>query len=65
MGTDWTKIQKKFKGQWVALANAEETVLASGANAKEAYDAALKAGHKEPILAHMPKELTAYVGSGL
>ena len=65
MGTDWTKIQKEYKGLWVALSADEETVLASGGSAKEAYDKAQRAGHEDPILTRMPEELTAYVGSGL
>jgi hypothetical protein len=65
MGIDWTKIQRKYKGMWVALSDDEKTVLASGANAKEAYDKARKAGHNDPILTRMPEELTAYVGFGL
>jgi len=65
MGINWTKIQSKYKGLWVALADDEKTVVASGGSAKETYEKARKEGHKEPILTRMPEELTAYVGFGL
>jgi hypothetical protein len=59
---DWTEIQKKFKGQWVALAEDEETVLASGTTAREAWDSARAKGHTKPILTRMPEKLVTYVG---
>ena len=62
MPIDWTNIQKKFKGLWVALAGNEKTVLASGKTAKEAWSKAQGKGHKKPILSYMPKKLTTYVG---
>ncbi len=58
-------MQQKYRGMWVALAHDEQTVLASASSAKEVYNKARKAGHEDPILTHMPEELTAYVGSGL
>ncbi len=65
MGIDWTKIQSKYKGLWVAFADDEKTVVASAGSAKETYERAKKQGHEDPILARMPEELTAYVGAGL
>lgn len=62
MAKDWTAIQKKYKGQWVALAADEETVLASGSTALEAWNTARSGGHAKPILAHMPEEIVTYVG---
>ncbi len=59
---DWSGIYKKYKGSWVALANDEKTVLASGKTAKEAWDQALKKGFKKPILTRMPEKLIPYVG---
>lgn len=64
MAVDWTKIFKKYKGFWVALAKDEETVVGSGKSAREALVNAQKKGHKEPILTRMPEEITAYVGYG-
>jgi len=63
MAIDWTHIYKKYNGLWVALAKDEQTVLASGKTAKEAWDKALKKGFKKPILTHMPEKLLPFVGS--
>jgi hypothetical protein len=63
MAKDWTEIQKKYKGLWVALADDEETFLASGKTAREAYETAQKNGYKNPILTRMPEDLFTYVGS--
>lgn len=63
MTKDWTKIYRKYKGLWVALADDEQTVLGFG---KKLIDARLKAekkGKKDPILMRVPDELTAYVGN--
>ncbi len=65
MAIDWTHIYKKYKGKWVALAQDEITVLASGKTAKEAWVKAKKGGYDRPILTKMPIELVTYVGSGL
>lgn len=64
MAKDWTKIYKKYKGLWIAFGKDEETVLAVGKSAREAFEKAEKCGFKDPILAHMPQELQAYVGYG-
>lgn len=60
---DWSKIYKKYKGLWVALAKDEITVLASGKTAKEAWDKALLKGYKKPIMTRMPERLITYVGA--
>lgn len=62
---DWTGIYKKYKGLWVALKDDEETVVASGKTAKEAWQNAQKSGFKKPILTRMPPKIIAYVGFGL
>lgn len=62
---DWSGIYKKYKGKWVALAQDEQTVLASGKTAKEAWSKARKKGVKKPILAQMPARLIPFVGFGL
>ncbi|MDP4010415.1 MAG: DUF5678 domain-containing protein [Candidatus Spechtbacteria bacterium] len=59
---NWTKTREKYKGKWVAFEDDERTVIASGNTPKETKEKAQKKGHKNPILAHMPKEITAYVG---
>jgi hypothetical protein len=59
---NWTKIYKKYKGQWVALAEDEETVVASSKNAKDAYEQAQKKGLKVPIMLSIPLELKSHIG---
>ena len=63
MAIDWTKIYKKYKGLWVALANDEQTVIGSGKTLKEALLQARGKGNKSPILARMPENLVPYVGT--
>ena len=65
MAIDWTKIYKKYKGVWVALAEDERTVVGSGKTAREAWNSAQRKGYKKPILTRMPKELVTYVGYGV
>ena len=62
MAIDWTKIYKKYKGLWVALAEDEQTVLGSGKTAKEALSEASQKGSMSPILTRMPENLASYVG---
>ncbi|MBI2426277.1 MAG: hypothetical protein HYV34_00345 [Candidatus Kerfeldbacteria bacterium] len=62
---DWTHIYKKYKGQWVALEGDEQTVIASGKTAKDAFQKAQQKGYTKPILTRMPKNLETYVGFGI
>lgn len=62
MAIDWTQIYKKYKGLWVALADDEVTVVASGKTAREALLNAQKAGFADPILNRFPEKLIPYVG---
>ena len=61
MAKDWTHLFEKYRGKWVALADDETTVVASGATAKEAHGAALK-HTRLPILYRVPDTLDAFVG---
>jgi hypothetical protein len=63
MMKDWTKIYKKYKGLWVALASDEQTVLGAGKTVKEALLQASQKGNKSPILTRIPENLISYVGS--
>lgn len=63
MSKDWTKLYKKYKGLWVALAKDEETALGSGKTLKEALEQARKKGYADPIMTRMPANLNAYVGA--
>jgi hypothetical protein len=63
MAIDWTKIYKKYKGLWVALAEDEQTVLGSGKTAKQALLSAREKGNNSPILTRMPESIVSYVGA--
>jgi hypothetical protein len=63
MTKDWTKIYKKYKGLWIALASDEQTVLGVGKTVKEALLQASKKGNTSPILTRVPENLVSYVGS--
>lgn len=63
MAIDWTKNFRRYKGKWVAMLDDEQTVVASGKSAKEAWDMAKKKGHNLPILFHVPTKILPYVGS--
>lgn len=58
---DWTHLFDLYRGKWVALADDETTVLASGASAKEVHATALKKA-PQPILYRVPTTLDAFVG---
>ena len=62
MAKDWTKIQKKYKGFWVALQKDEITVISASRNLREAVTKAQKKGFKEPIMTRMPEQIVTYVG---
>ena len=63
MAIDWSKIYRKYKGLWVALKDDEQTVVASGKTAEDAWQKAKKKNYPHPILTKMPPELITYVGS--
>lgn len=62
MAKDWTKIYKKYKGLWVALAKDEETVLGVGKTVREALKKAGMNSKETPFLTRMPEKLITYVG---
>ncbi len=62
MAKDWSKLYKKYKGLWVALAQDEETVLGFGPTVQEAVKKAQKKSAEMPYLTRVPKNLNAYVG---
>ncbi len=63
MAKDWSKIYKKYKGLWVALAKDEMTVLGSGVTVQEAVKKAKMRSAETPFLTRVPNSLSAYVGS--
>ena len=62
MVKDWTKIQKKYRGLWVALANDDKTVLGSGKTLKEALARAKEKTDRMPFVTRMPLEIVPFVG---
>ena len=62
MPIEWTENYQQFKGLWVALADDERTVLASGRTAKLAHTKARQLGVNIPLLARMPDRLEHYIG---
>lgn len=62
MSKDWTKIYKKYKGMWVALADDEVTVLGAGKSLNEALNVAKNKGYSNPIFTHMPDKMISFVG---
>ncbi|OGI69170.1 hypothetical protein A3A09_00590 [Candidatus Nomurabacteria bacterium RIFCSPLOWO2_01_FULL_42_20] len=63
MSKDWSKLYKKYKGLWVALAEDELTVLGVGKTVKEAVTKAKQKSSQTPILTRMPETLDAFAGS--
>lgn len=62
---DLTKLQKKYKGLWVALSDNWQTVLGADKNIKKAHREALEKGHDNPIMYKVPERNIAYFGAQL
>lgn len=62
MAIDWTKIYKKYNGQWIALKNDEKTIIASGKKVEEVMKKSKEKGFDLPILFRVPIESSAYIG---
>ena len=62
MSINWTPIQKKYAGQWVAFKTDEKTVVASGRTLKAAHRKASEQGFEKPIMSYVPKENVTFVG---
>jgi Family of unknown function (DUF5678) len=61
MPKDWTHLIKSHRGKWVALADDQTTVIASGKTAKEALKAAGPKS-RSPLPYRVPETLAAFVG---
>ncbi len=59
---NWDNIREIYKGQWVALEDDEQTVIASGRSVKDVLEKAKGEGYAEPIVAFMPWELVSFAG---
>ena len=62
MAIDWTKLFRRYKGMWVALADDEITVIAAAPTAKEAHMKSTAKGSSRPFLYRVPDTLDAFVG---
>jgi uncharacterized protein DUF5678 len=61
---DWTKLYEKYKGLWVALSEDDnETVVGSGATAKEALDQAHRKGFTTAAITYVPTEMITFAGT--
>ena len=59
---DWSLLFANYRGQWVALADDELTVLAAAPTAKGALAASAAKGAPAPILYRVPDTLDTFVG---
>jgi hypothetical protein len=59
---DWSSLFTHYKGQWVALADDEVTVLGAALTAKGALAASDSKGAPSPILYRVPETLDTFVG---
>lgn len=59
---DRTELFKKYPGRWVALAEDDTTVIASGATAREARDAALQRTRAQHFLLRVPEKIELFLG---
>jgi hypothetical protein len=59
---DWSVLFAKYRGQWVALADDEITVIAAASTAKAALAASTARGAPEAILYRVPDTLDTFVG---
>ncbi len=55
-------VPKKYAGQWIAWDHEQTRIVASGRTYDEAYDAAIQAGEKHPLLAKAPQANVRFVG---
>jgi hypothetical protein len=62
MAKDWRALYRDYKGQWVALQQDEQTVIASAPTLHEARSKAIEQGFDQPIMAKMPKDLRVFAG---
>jgi hypothetical protein len=59
---DWSLLFATYRGQWIALADDEITVVAAAPTAKGALTASAAKGMPTPILYRVPDTLDTFVG---
>jgi hypothetical protein len=62
MAIDWTELYKTYKGQWIALAGDEITVISSAKTLREARQQAAKKGYDRPLFTQIPNKVVPFVG---
>lgn len=63
MVKDLSEVYKKHKGEWVAMDQKENSVIASGKSVSEKIKAAREKGVEDPIFFKVPKKVIPYIGS--
>jgi hypothetical protein len=58
---DLSHVLAKCKGLWVTLTDSDK-LITSNKSAKQAYEAALKKGYKNPILFKVPQHDVPHIG---
>ena len=58
---NWTHLMENYRGQWVALAEDEVTVLAAGATAREVHEAAVQQSGQH-FLYRVPETFDLFAG---
>ena len=58
---NWTHLSEDYRGRWVALAEDDQTVIASGETAKHAHEAAAKKPGRH-FLYQVPETNDYFVG---
>lgn len=61
---DWTHLSEGYRGKWVALAEDERTVIASGTTAKAVHEAASKHPGRH-FLYRVPDTIDLFVGHAI
>jgi Family of unknown function (DUF5678) len=59
---DWTKLYKQYQGQWVALGDDEQTVIAAASTLREVMKTATRLGYASPHVVKLPHDLRIFVG---
>lgn len=62
---DLSQVTEKYKGLWVVLNKAQDTVISSHKSAKKAYAEALKKGILQPLLFKVPQNNLPYFGASI
>ena len=59
---DWSTICNIYKGQWIALQDDEQTVIAANKVLKKTLALSAEKGNADPIVFRVPDEVVDFVG---